>query len=85
MRRKIARLIIGVVLVIAPYGVADAQAAEKPRMIGWLDQRESGNPYFEAFRLGLRDLGWVEGQAIKVGSPRERPIGCPRSRLSLCV
>jgi putative ABC transport system substrate-binding protein len=66
MRRNIARLIIGVVLVIAPYGVVDARAAEKPWMIGWLDQREAGNPFFEAFRQGLRDLGWVEGQTIKV-------------------
>ena len=66
MRRNIAGLIIGLVLGVAPYGVADARAAEKVQMIGWLDQREAGNPFFEAFRLGLRDLGWVEGQAIKL-------------------
>src|SRR5437667_1492327 len=68
LKRKVARLIIGVVLVLltAPYGAADAQSATKPRLIGWLDQVPAGDAYFEAFRQGLRDLGWVEGQSIKI-------------------
>jgi len=70
VKRKIARLIIGIVLLllIAPYSAADAQPAAKLWRVGYLDQGSAGNPYFEAFRQGLRDLGWIEGQTIKVES-----------------
>lgn len=69
VRQRIARLTIGIVLLLltAPYGGADAQPAAKLWRIGYLDQGSAGNrPYFEAFRQGLRDLGWSEGQTITV-------------------
>ncbi len=47
---------------------AEAQQAEKVRRIGYLDQGSSARnrPYSEAFRQGLHDLGWVEGQNIVI-------------------
>jgi ABC-type uncharacterized transport system substrate-binding protein len=55
----------GAVLLAAPLP-AQAQQAGKVWRIGYLDQGSAtGNgPYFEAFRQGLRDLGWVEGKNI---------------------
>jgi putative ABC transport system substrate-binding protein len=36
--------------------------------IGYLDQgsADRGKPYLEAFRQGLRDLGWIEGKNITI-------------------
>ena len=64
------RRFIGVVtvsLLAAPHA-AQAQQAGKVRRIGYLDQGSAARnrPYFEAFRQGLRDLGWVEGQNIVI-------------------
>ncbi len=56
-------------LLVAPL-LADAQQAGKVRRIGFLYRRSvssgaaSGN--VEAFRQGLREYGWVEGQNIAV-------------------
>lgn len=68
VRRKLARPTIGIVLLllIALYGATDAQPAAKLWRIGYLDQGSTGNPYFEALRQGLHDLGWIEGQNIRV-------------------
>ena len=57
----------GAVLLAAPLA-AEAQQAGKVRRIAYLDQGSAARkrPYFEAFRQGLRDLGWVEGQNIAI-------------------
>jgi putative ABC transport system substrate-binding protein len=57
----------GAMLLAEPLGV-EAQQGGKVRRIGYLDQGSAaGNrPYFEAFRQGLRDLGWLEGQNIAI-------------------
>ena len=62
-RAFIASMALG--LLAGPFP-ARAQQAGKVWRIGYLDQGSaSGNgPYFEAFRHGLRDLGWVEGKNI---------------------
>ncbi len=54
-------------IVVAPFA-AEAQQAGKVYRIGYLDQGSAARsrPYFEAFRQGLRDLGWVEGQNIAI-------------------
>jgi len=54
-------------LLAAPLA-AQAQQAGKVRRIGYLDQGSAARnrPYFEAFRQGLRDLDWVEGQNIAI-------------------
>ena len=47
---------------------ANAQPAGKVRRIGYLDQGSAARdePYLNAFRAGLRDLGWVEGQNVAI-------------------
>ncbi len=56
-------------LLLAPLAVAVQQGTKIPR-IGLLPQ----GPYWEAFRQGLRDLGYVEGQnlVIEYGRAVER-------------
>jgi len=45
-----------------------AQGTGSARRIGYLDQGSAARngPYLEAFRQGLRDLGWIEGQNIAI-------------------
>jgi putative ABC transport system substrate-binding protein len=63
-RALIATLVLGILL--APLA-ADAQQAGKVYRIGWLSALSSGpSPNLEAFRQGLRELGWVEGQNIGI-------------------
>jgi putative ABC transport system substrate-binding protein len=45
---------------------AQAQQATKIPRIGILRVGSSGDPYVEAFRQGLRDLGYVEGRNITI-------------------
>ena len=45
--------------------VAEAQRAGNPPRVGVLGANASG-PGFEAFRAGLRDLGWIEGQNVLI-------------------
>jgi putative ABC transport system substrate-binding protein len=58
---------IAVSTLVAPLA-AEAQQPGKVRRIGYLDQGSAAGsrPYFEAFRQGLRDLGWIEGQNIAI-------------------
>jgi putative ABC transport system substrate-binding protein len=44
--------------------VARSQPAAKVARVGYLESGAAGTPFLEAFRLGLRDLGWVEGQNL---------------------
>ena len=54
-------------LLAAPLA-ADAQPAGKVHRIGYLTggSWSPTSPFFEAFRQGLRELGWVEGQNIVI-------------------
>ncbi len=54
-------------LLAAPL-VASAQQPLRARQIGYLEfgTAAPGTPFLEAFRQGLRDLGWVEGQNIAI-------------------
>jgi putative ABC transport system substrate-binding protein len=58
-------LLLALALLAAPLA-AGAQPTATVRRIGYLDQGSAvGNrPYLEALRLGLRELGWVEGRTI---------------------
>jgi putative ABC transport system substrate-binding protein len=55
-------------LILAPLAAlldAGAQPPSPPARVGYLEPGVAvGTPFFEAFREGLRDLGWVEGQSI---------------------
>ena len=60
--------ILSILLVIAVMGVgarAEAQQPKKLPRIGYL-AGDPHSPSHEAFRQGLRDLGYVEGQSILV-------------------
>jgi putative ABC transport system substrate-binding protein len=52
--------------IVAVPLAADAQQAAKVRRIGYLPPRPGPSFYDEAFRKGLRDLGYVEGQNIAI-------------------
>src|SRR5229473_8519283 len=53
-------------IVVAPLA-AEAQQAAKVARIGWLATSLAPNPHLkEAFRQGLRDLGYVEGRNVVI-------------------
>ncbi|HEV2053652.1 MAG TPA: ABC transporter substrate-binding protein [Methylomirabilota bacterium] len=53
-------------IVVAPFAAEAQQAAKVPR-IGWLAVNLAPNPHLrEAFRQGLRDLGYVEGRNLVI-------------------
>jgi putative ABC transport system substrate-binding protein len=58
----------GTVGLLALLRDARAQQPTRIRRIGYLEPGSitDGEPLFEAFRQGLRDRGWVEGQSIAV-------------------
>jgi putative ABC transport system substrate-binding protein len=49
-------------------GAARAQAPARVRRIGFLSpaSRSDAAPWHQAFRLGLRDLGWIEGKNVSI-------------------
>lgn len=62
------RFIIVALLLLTALPDIGAQPAAKLWRVGYLDQGSAaGNQlYLDAFRQGLRDLGWVEGQNIVI-------------------
>jgi len=62
-------LTLTLAIVTSPL-VADAQQAGKMPLIGWLGlvSSPSGAEYLNAFRQGLREHGWLEGQNIVIVS-----------------
>ena len=73
-------------LLAAPLA-AESQPAAKIARIGWLSGNMTNNPQLpEAFRQGLRDLGYVEGRNLVIeyrsatDLPRGRSSGSPLSR-----
>jgi putative ABC transport system substrate-binding protein len=56
-------LIVCVYLALAS-PISDAQQPRKLPEIGFLDPSPSSSPYFEGFKDGLRELGYVEGVTI---------------------
>ena len=69
MKRALARLIITLTLglVLAP-DLSPAQAGAKTPRLGLLTIASDPHSGFEAFRQGLRDLGYVEGRSIALES-----------------
>ncbi len=65
MNRKIIVCLLTIALLsIAPF--LGAQQAKKVPRIGYLTNADRESPNAEAFRQGLRDLGYVEGQTIAI-------------------
>lgn len=71
VRSPLARVGITITLVVAlsilaaPLG-ADAQPTNKVHRLGLLTGASAPSPPAEAFRQGLRELGWLEGQNIVI-------------------
>jgi ABC-type uncharacterized transport system substrate-binding protein len=62
----IAMLILILALLAAPFAAEAQQAAKVPR-IGYVSTNLAANPHTrEAFRQGLRDLGYVEGRNVVI-------------------
>jgi len=63
--RDLAAVVLTFVLLTAPFATL-AQPAGKAHRIGYLSSLSAsgGRSQFEAFRQGLRDLGYVEGRTI---------------------
>jgi hypothetical protein len=80
MTRKTVIVVWLVALALSLFDLADAQQAKKVPRIGFLSlvaRPNSPLPNVEAFRQGLRDLGYVEGQniVIEYHMQRGRRIG----------
>lgn len=67
MDRRTFICVVPSVLVTFPLNI-EAQQAEKLPRIGYLGQNtaELGQPQLAAFRQGLRDRGWIEGQNVAI-------------------
>jgi putative ABC transport system substrate-binding protein len=63
------RLLLTIILTIGLLGTrpADAQSTRTPR-IGWLGNGSAApvSPTLEAFRRGLQQRGWIEGQTVTI-------------------
>jgi putative ABC transport system substrate-binding protein len=72
MRLFGSAVILAVGLTLAPLAAATAQPPEKVPRVGYLHPGSHSDPArqrrFDAFRKGLRELGYVEGQSIAVES-----------------
>jgi putative ABC transport system substrate-binding protein len=67
--RKRFALVVGLVLgVLTAVPAAEAQSSPKTVRIGYLEfgSAAPGTPLLEAFRRGLNEYGWIEGQNITI-------------------
>jgi ABC-type uncharacterized transport system substrate-binding protein len=78
-RRKVIALLAGAGITVA--GLAQAQPGQRVPVVGFLHpgSPESGSPSFDTLRDGLREVGYVEGETIKVEArwARGRPETLP--------
>ena len=66
IRRRTFLAAVGAGALGAP-PCALSQPPTPPFQVGWLSlDRADGSPYFEPFRAGLRDLGYVEGRNLTI-------------------
>jgi ABC-type uncharacterized transport system substrate-binding protein len=63
--RKLVGIVVLAAILMVSGARAEAQQAKKMPRIGYLAS-DSKSPSHEAFRQGLRDLGYLEGQSIVV-------------------
>jgi putative ABC transport system substrate-binding protein len=63
MKKAAVSSILFVVVLLAVAAIAEAQQSKKVPRIGYLGSSGSNR---EAFRLALRELGYIEGQNIAI-------------------
>jgi len=68
LKNPLAALILMTAVVVAVPLAAHAQPAMKVFRVGYLGLEPAPSPYLEAFRDGLRRLGYVEGRNITIES-----------------
>jgi putative ABC transport system substrate-binding protein len=73
MRRRDVIALLGGAAATWPQvwpNAAWAQQPNKIRNVAWLGvgSADQPSPYLESFRAGLRELGWVEGRNLKIGT-----------------
>ena len=66
MTRVVSMIVLLVEVLAAPLAARAQQPARAPR-IGYLESGAPGTPLVEAFRQGLRELGYVEGHNFTIG------------------
>jgi putative tryptophan/tyrosine transport system substrate-binding protein len=79
-RRKVIALLAGAGITLTRW--TQAQPAQRVPVVGFLHPGipESGSPVFDSLREGLRDVGYVEGETIKLEArwARGRPEVLPQ-------
>ena len=87
MKQLLSILLVVAVVVVG--AMAQAQQPTKVPRIGFLSATSPSAiaARIEAFRQGLRELGYVEGKTLSLSGDlqRENSIASPRLRPSLCV
>jgi putative ABC transport system substrate-binding protein len=70
MRRRDVISLLGGAAATWPLTAWAQQQPNRVRMIAWLGVGTPGqpSPYLESLRAGLRELGWVEGRNLKLGT-----------------
>ena len=66
--RQVLRTALALALLAAPLTTAAQPAGKAPARVGYLGNSYPSTvaPTVEAFRQGLRDLGWIEGQSLVI-------------------
>ena len=89
MKRAAVPSILVAVVLLALGVIADAQEPKKVRRIGYLSNSDPAteSAHSEAIRLGLRELGYIEGQniAIEYRYSEGKPDRPPSSPPNWCV
>src|SRR5215469_1603891 len=66
MKRAAVRCIAVALMLLAVAGIAEAQHPAKVFRLGYLSSAVTDSARVEAFRRGLRELGYVEGKSIVI-------------------
>jgi putative ABC transport system substrate-binding protein len=82
-RRSLAPVLL--TLVFGVLGMSGAQPPASATGIGFLGTATASNPQFQAFRRGLRDLGWIEGQNLVIESRSEGALAAELVRRKVAV
>ena len=81
--RSVALVVIFALGLLAASVAAEAQQAGKVPRVGWLRAGRPGSSWeLEAFRQGLRELGYVEGQTIVIEYRYAEDQASPADRLT---
>src|SRR3984893_408221 len=68
-RREFITVLGGAAAAVWPFGARAQQRAGRVRRIAWLGigRADEPSPYVDSLRIGLRELGWIEGSNLTIG------------------